>query len=112
MFIETGVNQTARLRDAATGKTLGPPLGRDDVSSAAFCADGSRLAVGGFDGKIALWDAWSPIEGSPELVRVTIELFTGKQWVSHELVGDLSADDLEYRRLRLKELSSSSQNGE
>lgn len=109
MFIETGVNQTARLRDAATGKTLGPPLGRDDVSSAAFSVDGSRLAVGGFDGKIALWDAWPPIEGSPELVRVTIELVTGMEWVSYESVGELSADDLDYRRRRLKELSASPQ---
>lgn len=109
MFIEAGANQTARLRDAATGKTLGPPLERDDVSSAAFSADGSHFAVGGFDGRIALWEAWSPIEGSPELVRVTIELVTGMQWVSHELVGDLSADELEYRRRRLKELSGSPQ---
>ena len=57
----------ARLRDLATGKTLGPVLGRNGIHTVAFGASGTRLAVGGSDGKIAVWDSCKPYEGSAEL---------------------------------------------
>ncbi len=102
--LEAGADGVARLRDVATGKTFGPPLGRDGVRCVAFSSDGLRLAAGAFDGKILVWDMWSPLEGSPERVRLTIELLTGMELVSSEFVRACSQEDRQTRRRRLKAL--------
>jgi WD40 repeat protein len=101
---EAGADGVARLRDVATGKTFGPPLGREGVCCVAFSSDGLRLAAGAFDGKILVWDMWSPLEGSPEQVRLTIELLTGLKLVSSEFVWPCSEEDRQTRRRRLETL--------
>lgn len=104
LSLEASATQMPHLRDAATGETIGPPLGRDDVCCVAFSPDGSHLAAGGFDGMISLWENWSPLGGPAEVVRLEIELRTGSELVAHEDIRPLSEDALKQRRRRLKAL--------
>lgn len=91
----------ARLHDAATGKTIGPPLGASTVCCLAVSPDNSQLAAGTHEGKIALWKLWRPLVGPPEVVRSTVELLTGMKLVSHETFKRLSPAEIDQRRRRL-----------
>jgi WD40 repeat protein/serine/threonine protein kinase len=68
---------SARLWDVATGRQLGPPLGRDGMTAVAISASGRHLAAGGSDGRIAVWEPVVPATGSPEQLREEIERLTG-----------------------------------
>jgi serine/threonine protein kinase/WD40 repeat protein len=94
----------ARLRDAATGKTLGPPISRDGVRAVAYSGTPPRMAAAGSDGKIVVWDSWLPLEGSAERVKLSIELLTGLELVSHETIRPLSEERRRDCRRRLDEL--------
>jgi hypothetical protein len=51
-------DNTARVWDAATGKTLGEPLRHEgSVISAQFSSDGTRIVTGSFDNTARVWDA-------------------------------------------------------
>ncbi len=99
-----GSDGVARLRDTATGKTLGPPIGRDGVRAVAYSANPPRLAATCSDGKIVVWDAWSPLEGSAERVTLSIEWLTGLELVLPETIRPLSEERLCACRERLDEL--------
>jgi hypothetical protein len=52
---------TARLRDAATGVALGPPLRHEEpVLSAAFSPDGTRVVTASYDHTARLWNVKWP----------------------------------------------------
>ncbi|HWB10901.1 MAG TPA: protein kinase [Pirellulales bacterium] len=94
----------ARLRDAVTGKVLGPPISRDGVRAVAYSGTPPRLAAAGSDGKIVVWDSWLPLKGSAERVKLSIELLTGLELVLHETIRPLSEDRRRDCRRRLDEL--------
>ncbi|HVX10228.1 MAG TPA: protein kinase [Pirellulales bacterium] len=102
--IEIGNDRIARLHDAATGKAFGPPLGSEEICSVAFNSDGSRLAAGAFDGRVAVWESWPLLEGTAERVRLSIELLVGRELVAQEKVRDLDDVGVQFRRQRLEAL--------
>ncbi|HEV3338893.1 MAG TPA: protein kinase, partial [Pirellulales bacterium] len=104
LTLAAGSDGVARLRDTATDKTLGPPIGRDGVRAVAYSANPPRLAAAGSDGKIVVWDAWLPLGGSAERVKLSIEWLTGLELVLHETIRPLSEDRLRACRQRLDEL--------
>jgi WD40 repeat protein len=56
--LTVSVGKTARLWDAATGKSLALLIGHDDeVESAVFSADGKQVLTGSLDKTARLWDA-------------------------------------------------------
>lgn len=66
-----------------------------------------QLAAAGAEGKIAVWSLWSPVEGSPERVRLTVETLTGMELVGHQSVVAISAERLRDGRRRLSALGGS-----
>ncbi len=51
-------DNTARLWDVATGRSIGQPLvHQDGVTAVAFSPDGKTVLTGSFDGMARLWDA-------------------------------------------------------
>src|SRR5207248_2542937 len=104
MVLTGGTEGVARLWDVKTGKVLGPAPGREGVLAVAFSPDGRRLAAAGRHGRIALWDTPRPLEGDVERVRLWVEVLTGMELDSQDVVQPLSAEALERRRSRLEEL--------
>ena len=61
VFAAASIDGTARIRDLATGDSLGPPLRHAGiVNGVSFSPDGTRLATAGFDGSIRLWHLARP----------------------------------------------------
>jgi WD40 repeat protein len=102
--VTVDVDKVARLWDVATGKTLGPPLGYHLAGPVAFAANGKRLACGGLDGRIALWDTPAPVEGSVQRVRLWVEVLTGMELDSGETIRELSPEAIQQRRQQLHKL--------
>jgi WD40 repeat protein len=96
-------DRAAWLWDVATGKPLGPPLARDWALAVASSTDGRQLAAGGRAGRIAVWDAPPPREGTAERVRREVEVLTGMEIDGREAVRELSPDEVRQRRHRLGE---------
>jgi WD40 repeat protein/tRNA A-37 threonylcarbamoyl transferase component Bud32 len=94
-------NRSARLWDVATGKTIGPPLLLDGAGTHAVGPNGRTLAAGGSYGRLVLWDAPRPIDGPPDLVRLSVETLTGLELDGRGGVRELTADELQQRRRRL-----------
>jgi eukaryotic-like serine/threonine-protein kinase len=107
LMLVAGPDGVARLRDTATGKSVGPPIGRDGIRAVAYSDDACRMAAVGTDGKIVVWDTWSPLDGSAERVRLSIETLTAMELISHESIRSLAADRLEEYRRRLEGLGGS-----
>jgi WD40 repeat protein len=99
-----GLDRVTWLWDIATGKTIGPAVGREALHALAFSSDGRKLAVGGMDGRVSVWDVPGPLPGSPERIRLLIELLTGTRLDRQGTRKGLSAAEVEQRRRRLKEL--------
>jgi hypothetical protein len=99
-----GSDGVARLRDTATGKTLGPPIGRDGVRAVAYRGTRPRMAAAGSDGKIVVWDSWLPLEGSAERVKLSIKCLTGLELILHETIRPLSEEQLRDCRRQLDAL--------
>src|SRR5206468_4318755 len=56
-FVTASADHTARVRDAATGHELLPPLPhQDEVRKAAFSPDGRRIATISHEGIMQIWD--------------------------------------------------------
>ena len=99
-----GSDKAARLWDVTTGKLLGPPVGQVEVYSVAISPNGHLLAAGSLDGRSAVWQAPRPLPGSVERIRLWIEVLTGMELDSREVIQELSPAALRERRQRLEAL--------
>jgi WD40 repeat protein len=97
-------SQVARPWDVATGRTIGPALGRAGGGPVAFSLDGRLMAAGDGDGRIALWETPGPVEGSPEQVRLAVETLTGLELDARPMPRSLDPEELKERRRQLDEL--------
>jgi WD40 repeat protein len=97
-------DKVTRPWDVATGKLLGPVVAHDDVYSLAFSPDGRRMATGGKNARVTLWEAPRPLGGSVERVRLWVEVLTGLESDAQGAIQPLSPDARRARHRRLEEL--------
>jgi WD40 repeat protein len=101
-LVATGEAQAVRLRDVATGKPLGPPLyHRSAVDFVAFSPDGRLLLTLGVDRTVRLWPVAAPLEGTPERVKLRVEVLTGQELDEAGSARLLNERSLELRRALL-----------
>jgi WD40 repeat protein len=93
-----------RLWDVATGKPLGPPVNHAASGPVAIDAKGRMLIAGGKDGRITLWPAPQPLEGTVERVRLWVEVLTGAELDNQEVARTLKPEEVKERQRRLREL--------
>ncbi len=95
----------ARLWDAATGKPIGPPISHGEaVHFVAFTPDGRRMISLSVNGEFRSQDVPLSLSGDAERIRCWVELLTGMELDPQGTLHDLSTDDLQQRRERLREL--------
>ncbi len=96
---------TARLWDARTGKSIGPPLRHDGIVSAVtFRSDGKSILTGSWDGTVRLWDLPPGLAEDVERLTVWVETLTGREMDEQGSVHDLNNDAWLERRERLEQL--------
>jgi WD40 repeat protein len=93
-----------RLWDVATGKSMGPPLNSAGYGAVATDSKGQLLAAGGHDGRINLWPAPQPLEGTVERIRLWIEVITRMELETEETTRPLTEQEVQERRRRLQKL--------
>jgi WD40 repeat protein len=114
-FILTGsADGTARLWDRATGLPVGPPVEHEKaflpgielnwVMAVTFSPDGRTLVTGGLDQTVRFRRMPQPVDGTPERIRVWVEVITGMTLDAAGVVHALDADQWQERRRRLEEL--------
>jgi WD40 repeat protein len=92
----------SRLWDVDTGKPLGPHAGRGWARGpVAFDPAGRYFAAAGADGRVAVWPVSAPLAGSPERVRLRMEVLTGMELDAGEVIRELSPQGQKERRRRL-----------
>ncbi len=99
----SGPERLARLWDVATGKAIGPPIVLDGARPVAVFPNGHTLAVGGAGGRIVVWDVPEPMLGTPQRLRLWIEVLTGMQLDSRGAVSTLDSEALRSRQQKLGE---------
>jgi WD40 repeat protein len=93
-----------QLWDVATGKPLGLALAhRDSVWTATF-GPGGILAASDASGAVRLWDLPNPVGGTPERVRLWVEVLTGMELDVGGAASRLDAGALQDRRHQLEKL--------
>jgi WD40 repeat protein len=98
-----GTDHILRVWDVATGKTIGPPLPHaDSIFHSQFSPDGRRLATTCQDGFLRVWKIAAPLQGSPERIRLAVELAAERTLGAFGEVLELDAKALEQRRRRLE----------
>lgn len=106
ILLTASLDGTARFWDAASGKPLGPPFGHaEGVRAVAFDRAGRRAATGGKGGVVRQWRVPPPpVEGSPERIRLWVEVLTAMELDPQGTVRELTSDEVAARRRRLEEL--------
>jgi WD40 repeat protein len=105
MVLTGGYDRTVRFWETATGRPIGPPLLHDDsVADAVFSPDGQLVLTGSFDRTARIWRVPSTVAGSPERIRVWIEVITGLELDEEAVIRFLDAPAWQERRQRLQEL--------
>jgi WD40 repeat protein len=98
-----GPDHILRVWDVATGKTIGPPLPHSDlIYHIQFSPDGRQLATTCNDGFLRLWKIAAPLTGSPERIRLAVELAAERTLGPFGEVLELDTKALEQRRRRLE----------
>jgi WD40 repeat protein len=105
-FLALGLSEGhARLWSVAVGKPLGPPVRHPGpVHQVTFSADGRLLATAGTDQVVRLWQVHEPLRGSPEQVRLQIEVLCGLALDEAGGTQNLPEKELTQRRQRLQAL--------
>jgi WD40 repeat protein len=94
---------SARLWDLGTGQAVGRlPQHHSEIRVTAFRPDGRMLALAG-PGAAYLWPVTAPAAGTPEQVRLRVELLT-RMRRDDDLTRDLSAGELDQAARRLRQL--------
>jgi len=79
-----GVNDTARIWDAATGKLIAVLPGHQPVLSAAFSPDGSRIITASADRSARIWDAHLQTMPARELLAEACDRLAGVSKLTRE----------------------------
>jgi hypothetical protein len=74
----------------------------DELTPIFASPDGRQLATTCRDGFLRLWKIAAPLEGSPERIRLTVELVAERTLGPFGEVLELDAKALEQRRRRLE----------
>jgi hypothetical protein len=95
----------ARFWDAATARQVGPPLDHPRrIRTLDVRGDGRLLMTCCNDEWARLWDVPAPVPGTPERLRLWIEILTGRRLDEMGVPQVLNEAALEPRRRRLAEL--------
>jgi len=101
----------AQLWQAETGHAIGKPIARESgVATVATSPDGKRFLVAGNYGTMDVYAMPQPIAGTPEQVRVSLQVRTGMELSESGLGVPLSPEKWRERVKRLNELNSASSN--
>jgi hypothetical protein len=104
--VTTSIDQSARVWDAKTGKSLGDPLMHQDVVySAQFSPDGTQLVTASSDNTARLWDVFPVLSDGEDILPNLAEAVTDYR------LTELSAiEPLENQLELLEQLRSKTEN--
>jgi WD40 repeat protein len=95
----------ARLWDWATGVPVGPPWPHGDVVWAVACQPRGRLVLtGSADGTARLWRLPDPVEGSPERLKLWVQVSTAMELDDDGVTHWLDPDTWRARQRQLHEV--------
>jgi WD40 repeat protein/tRNA A-37 threonylcarbamoyl transferase component Bud32 len=98
-------DQSARLWDTATGKPIGPPLRhRGPVKLVTFRPDGSTVQTAGCDRTARSWELPVPVAGEVERIVLWVQVLTGLELDTDNVVEVLDPPTWQERRRRLEKL--------
>jgi WD40 repeat protein/serine/threonine protein kinase/tetratricopeptide (TPR) repeat protein len=106
-IVTASKDRVARVWNAATGQPIGPTLDHfGPVNALAVIPgrDATTIVTGCGDHTTRLWTIPHPVAGSPERVRLQVEVATGLELGADDRVVTLTPVARQLRRLRLKVL--------
>jgi WD40 repeat protein len=97
---------TGRLFDLATQRPIAAPLENQTgpIGLAKFSPNGRRLMTFGADHAARVWQVPAPVEGDLERILLWVQVMTGLELASNDVVNVLDAPTWHQRRQRLERL--------